>query len=66
MKKTFLFLAVSLLTAISSALFPMLEIYFNEFFMIDLVIRTLFVILTSTYIVRLKNGVKVKAGLDFD
>ena len=61
-----LFLAVSLLTAISSALFPMLEIYFNEFFMIDLVIRTLFVILTSTYIVRLKNGVKVKAGLDFD
>lgn len=60
------FFVFALLTAIFSAVFPLLQIYVNEFFMIDLVIRVVFVIVASSYIVKLKNGVKVKAGLDYD
>ena len=60
------FLVFSLLTAISSSIFPLLQIYVNEFFMTDLVIRVVFVLITSSYIIRLKNGVRVKAGLDLD
>ena len=60
------FLVFSLLTAISSSIFPLLQIYVNEFFMTDLVIRVVFVLITSSYIIRLKNGVLLKAGLDLD
>lgn len=63
MKPVFVF---SLLTALSSALFPMLQIYVNEFFMDDLIIRVVFVVVVSSYLTRLKNGVRVKAGLDLE
>ncbi len=61
-----LVLVFALLTALSSAVFPMLQIFVNEFFMIDLIVRVIFVVVVSSYLVRLKNGVKVKAGLDFE
>jgi len=57
---------LALLTALSSAVFPMLQIFMNEFFMIDLIIRIVFVVVASSYLARLKNGVKVKARLDFE
>lgn len=62
-RPTFVFTA---LTTVSAAIFPLLQIYFNEFFMIDLVLRVIFVTVASSYLVRLKNGIKVKAGLDFE
>ena len=60
------FIVFTALTALSSAVFPMLQIYVNEFFMIDLVIRVIFIVVASSYLARLKNGVKVRAGLDFE
>lgn len=60
------FWAASILTAISSALFPMLQIYFNEFFMIDLIVRVIFVAISTSYVAKIRHGVKVKARLDFE
>jgi len=60
------FLTVAILTAISSALFPMLQIYVNLFFTVDLLIRILFVVVSAAYIGKLRHAVKVKGALDLD
>ena len=62
--KWFLFAAV--LTALSSAVFPLLEIYFNLFFTIDLLIRIFFVAVSAAYVVKLRQAVRVKGALDLD
>lgn len=54
------------LSALSSALFPLLQVYFSSFFMIDLVIRILFVIFFTSYVSKLRSAVEVKGGIDFD
>lgn len=67
MAKPIGFLRVALMiTALSSAIFPLLQIYFNSFFMIDLVIRIAFVVFAYLYAGKLKQAVKVKGGLDYD
>ncbi|MBQ7364861.1 MAG: hypothetical protein IJW46_04620, partial [Clostridia bacterium] len=65
-KGTVPFLIVSVLTALSSAVFPLLEIYVNLFFTVDLLIRILYVVLSTAYITKLRQGIKVKAALDFE
>lgn len=57
-------LATGILTAVSSALFPLLQIYFFPFFTIDLAIRVLFVVVFSLYVSKLRAAVQVKGGIE--
>ena len=56
----------AILTSLSCAVFPLLQVYFPTFFTIDLVIRIVFVVLATTAVAKLRQGIKVKGGLDFD
>ena len=56
----------AVLTSLSCAVFPLLQIYFPSFFTIDLVIRIAFVSVATAAVAKLRQGVKVRGGLDFD
>ena len=56
----------AVLTSLSCAVFPLLQIYFPSFFTIDLVIRIAFVSVGTAAVAKLRQGVKVRGGLDFD
>ena len=60
------FVIGGVLSALSCAVFPLLQIYFPSFFTIDLVIRILFVMLAAASIAKLRQGIKVKAALDLE
>lgn len=57
---------VSILTSLSCAVFPLLQVYFPTFFTIDLVIRVVFVAVAASAVAKLRQGIKVKGGLDFE
>lgn len=59
-------LITGVLTAVSSAIFPMLQVYVPSFFMIDLAIRVLFVAVAVTCVGKLRQGVRIKGGLDYE
>ena len=59
-------LIVSILTSLSCAVFPMLQVYFPSFFTIDLVIRIVFVAVATAAVAKLRQGIKVRGGLDFE
>jgi len=56
----------SILTSLSCAVFPLLQVYFPSFFTIDLVIRVVFVAVAAAAVAKLRQGVKVRGGLDFE
>lgn len=57
---------MTVLTSLSCAVFPLLQVYFPTFFTIDLVIRIVFVTVATTAVAKLRQGVKVRGGLDFE
>ena len=57
---------ITVLTSLSCAVFPLLQIYFPTFFTIDLVIRIAFVAVATTATAKLRQGIKVKGGLDLE
>ena len=59
-------LIFSVLTSLSCAVFPMLQVYFPSFFTIDLIIRIAFVVVATTAVAKLRQGIKVRGGLDFE
>lgn len=61
-KKFFLFIAA--VTSLCSAVFTMLQIYFGEFFMIDLIVRIIFVTYAFLWVLKIRDAVKLKEGLD--
>ncbi len=58
------FFAVGILSALSSAAFPLLQIFVPVFFTIDLLIRILFVVLFFLFAGKLKEAVTVKGGIE--
>jgi len=59
-------MVLATLTSLSCAVFPLLQVYFPSFFTIDLVIRIVFVAVAASAVAKLRQGVKVRGGLDFD
>ena len=59
-------MVLAAITSLSCAVFPLLQVYFPSFFTIDLVIRIAFVAVSATAVAKLRQGVKVRGGLDFD
>ncbi len=60
------FLALGGLTVTYSALFPLLQVYFQGFFTVDLIARAVFVIYALLTVGKIRSAVKVKYGRDFD
>ena len=52
------------MTSLCSAVFTMLQIYFGEFFMIDLIVRIIFVTYAFLWVLKIRDAVKLKEGLD--
>lgn len=59
-------LIFAVLTSLSCAVFPLLQVYFPSFFTIDLVIRIVFVAVAMAAVAKLRQGVKIRGGLDFE
>ena len=60
------FFVAAILTVASCSVFPLLQVYFPSFFTIDLIIRILFVTLAVGCVSKLRQGVKVRGGLDLE
>lgn len=59
-------LTLSVITALSAGAFTMLQVYFGEFFMIDLIIRIIFVAYAAGVVSKFRSAVKSKNGLDYE